>query len=893
MSKSVWLLAVAGFAFSGVTADEGPFTWGGREAHPAVVNPVVPQDGVNVLSLRGDWEFTTEARVVPKRNGLWGIQYKEPWTKSRTLQVPGCWEAQGVGEPGQSEIWDPTWDNCQKPIRHKFMGEAWYRKTVDVPASWKGKRIWIKFGGIKSCGWVIVNGKQVALVDNYCATEKYDITDLVEPGKPATVVVDVSNLRPSRKGLMSILHRWGSIYRDVELEATPAAAWIDDAWVRGDFDGRKAEVKVEVQGGGGEWWKNLVLRATVEGETVESPICQSDNSVNQTITGITLRNFRPWSPESPNLYTAKVELVSADGTVLQTRYERFGVRKIEVVGKEFRLNGKPFFIRGFGDDFVYPITGMSPADRDVHRAHLRKAREAGFNYVRLHTHCELPEYFEAADELGIMIQAELPYYSDVPAEGFAFDPQRDATELWKNYRRHPSFATYSMGNEGSFGDVLDRRLHQYIKAMDPDRLKINQDVQWTSLTTPDRSDFDGGPVRMWPRGSHKAERPFVAHEYLNLSVKTDSRTADLYDGVWQPPVTRQGRAAWLARFGLDHTWGDRLQDAQHVLQKVWQKRGIECARADVGCGGYIFWTIIDVVVWNKQAETYSAQGLFNPFWQVKSRGATAAEFARFNSPSCVLTDLSPSNEVFTAGERFTANVLFAHFGDAPLADAKVRWALRAGGRDLVAGEKSVGAVALGPVRKLTTVDVTVPSVAKAVKAELVISVGDVSNAWDLWLFPKGPSHDEIVAAAVKKGVVIAASDSPEAKAALEKGAKLITIDGADGKTNVSLGWWYMGKQVGTALKDHPALAGIPHEGALTPLLFRIVKDKGLALPALGLKGDDLIIVGEGGEQCCCYLAERRIGASKVLACHGLDLVSDLPEGNALLAGMVEYLAKGL
>ena len=865
-------------------ADDGTFTWGGREAHPAVVNPVV--GGADVMSLRGEWEFTTDVRKVPKRNGIWGQQFKERWKSVRKIQVPGCWEAQGVGEPGMGECWDPVWDNCAKPIRHKYVGEAWYRKTVDVPAAWKGRRIWIKFGGVKSCGWVFVNGRQVALVDNYCATEKYEITDLVEPGKPATVVVNVSNSRPSRKGLMSILHRWGGIYRDVELEATPQV-FVDDAWVRGDFDKREACVEVETKGGGGQGIEDFSLRATVEKETVQVPLSTSTSSLHLVVP---LRNFRAWSPEAPNLYTAKVELVRG-GTVVQTRFERFGVRKLEVVGREFRLNGKPFFIRGFGDDFVYPLTGLSPADRDVHRSHLRKARAAGFNYVRLHTHCELPEYFEAADELGVMIQPELPYYSDVPTEGFPFDPKRDVTELWRNYRRHPSFATYSMGNEGSFGDELDRRLHRYIKAMDPDRLKINHDVHNRSLTTPDRSDYDGGPINMWARGSVRTERPFVTHEYLNLSVKTDSRTESLYTGVWEPPVTREARAKWLARFGLGHDWGDRLQDAQHALQKVWQKRGIECARSDAGCGGYIFWTINDVVVWNAKAESYSAQGLFNPFWEVKPRGATAADFARFNSPSCVLVDMFPSNCVFAAGDRLTADVLFAHFGEMDLVDAQVAWSLDAAGRTLAGGTVPVGTVRLGPVRKLTSVTVSVPDVERPVKASLAVSVADVSNAWDLWLFPKGPSHAEIVADAAKRSVVVAEAGSDAAKAAIGRGDNLISIAGAGGKENVRLGWWNMGTQVGTAIKEHPALAGIPHDGTMSPLFFRLVKDTGLPLPAEGISPDEMIIVGEGGEKCFCYLAERKEGESRLLECHGLDLVSDTPEGNAVLRSFVDHLAK--
>ncbi|MBQ0031799.1 MAG: hypothetical protein KBT68_03245, partial [bacterium] len=608
------------------------FTWGGRERHRAVVNSVLGDEDATVVSLRGTWECTANSPNLPNRNGSWGFFPAAEWKDVRTIEVPSCWEAQGIGEPGMSVCWDPTWDENSKRIRHKHMGSVWYRKRVKVPEAWAGKRIWIRIGGVKSVGWVWVNDRQVALVDDYCGTYKYEITDLVKPGEEAKVVVEADNRRPSRKGLMSAMHKWGGIYRDIELEATPQVC-IDDVWVRGDFDNHCAQVKVEVEGG--QWNGSLSLRATVEGETAEVPISSSASTYDLHLA---LRAFRPWTPEHPNLYTAKVELVSADGKVLQVRRERFGVRKLEVVGREFRLNGKPFFFRGFGDDHIYPITGLSPADRGVHRAHLARARAAGFNAVRLHTHCEVPEYFDAADELGILIQVELPYYSDVPTECFPFDPTRDVTELYEHYRRHPSFAVYSMGNEGSFGDALDRQMHRYVKAMDPDRLKINQDSQNVRLTAADRSDYDGGPINVWPRGSHVTSRPFFCHEYLNLCVKFDSRSEARYSGAWMPPVTRADRAAWLARFGLDHGWGDRLQDAQHALQSFWQKRGIESARADAGCGGYHFWTITDVVVWNASVGTFSAQGLFDPFWDEKPHGMKATDFAVFNSPSCVLVD---------------------------------------------------------------------------------------------------------------------------------------------------------------------------------------------------------------------------------------------------------------
>ena len=927
MIRQLALVAfVSAGAFAAALPDvEGDFSWGGRTAHPAVVNPVMGNEEGSVVSLRGEWEFTSFAGNLG-RNGIWQPFYKEKiWPDARTIQVPACWEAQGVGDPGMGDSWDQKSDHNAKPIRHKHMGSGWYRKTVKIPAAWRGKRVWLKIGGVKSMGWFWVNDRQVALVNNYCGTYKYDVTDLVTPGEDAKVVVQAKNDVPSRKGLFSAMHRWGGLYRDMEFEATPQT-FIDDVWVRGLFDEKAAEVHVEIgravaprppdsaRAGRAPYQ----LRVTIDGRVVE----QTLKLTNTQTLKLPLADFRPWSPEHPNLYTARVDLV-ANGQIVHTRRERFGVRKFEVRGKEFYLNGKPFYVRGFGDDHVYPLTGITPPDRDLHRAHLAKARAAGFNFVRLHTHTELPEYYEVADELGIMIQPELPYYSDMPTEGFEFDPQRDVTELYRHFRRHPSFAVYSMGNEGSFGKVLDARLHAYVKAMDPDRLKINQDCHVDWINPPEAADYRGGPIKPWPRGTVDPERPFVTHEYLNLCIKCDSRDEALYTGVWLPPVTRKGRADWLAKFGLDHTWGDRLQDAQNALQRHYQKQGVEAARLDPYCDGYIFWTIVDVVV--EQGDTYTAQGLFNPFWEPKRGGFSPAEFAQFNSPSCLLLDVSDTNRIFTAGDTFAADFLFAHFGDDPLKGASLEWNLSIDGRAVAPrppdsaragrapyqGSLPIGEIPLGPARKVATVSITFPHVSKPTKATLVATLGGVSNSWDFWVFPRRARRDGSALAvapqfrselaklydgllpaeeSARAKVVVAAYGSPLATEALARGQRVITLAGMDGKPNVSLGSWWMKQQVGTAIARHPALAALPHEGYLSPLFFRLVLTSGKTLPYAGLVQDDMLMVGEGGATCYLYLAQANVGPGKALMAFGLNLLADTPEAAALLDGLVDYAA---
>ena len=919
----------------------GDETWGCRKKHPAVVNPVCRTPSDDVISLRGDWQFLARRHDQHTRRNSHDRPFfvaVAPWDTARKVRVPGCWEAQGVGDAGISEPWSFRLDCAQKPLRHVFFGEGWYRTTVKIPETWKGKRIWLKIGGVNAQGWFWVNRQQAAHVVNYCGTYKYDVTDCVTPGKEAEIVAEADNWLRGRKGCFNDVNRWGGLYRDVELEATPQT-FIDDAWIRGDFDEKVAEAHVTVCDSGRDGLcsvhgrdkaRPFQIRFTVDGKSVVGDAVKDGG---ETVLRLPLANFRAWSPEHPNLYTGIVELVE-NGTVIHMRRERFGIRKLEVRGNEFFLNGRPYFLRGFGDDSVYPITGAPPADREFHLRNLGRARAAGFNFVRLHTHCEVPEYFEAADEAGILVQPELPYINgDIPTEEVEFDPVKDMLELYHNFRRHPSFAVYSNGNEGSFGRRLDEYLYRLAKNIDPDRLKLGMDSQFAKCNPKGVSDYEGGPVAEWPRGTINPDRPFVCHEYLNRTVKLDARMEDRFSGVWSPPVTHSQRTKFLVGAGLDDGWGDLLQRAQHALQRHWHKSGVESARSDPYCDGYCLWTIVDVVV--RQGETFTAQGVFNPFWEAKDGGATPESLARFNSPSVVLFDVSGNETVFRSGESAKVDFLFAHYGDAALGlETKLAWELSAGGKTLLSGDANVGVQELGPARKVATVTLTFPDVPKAVKATLTANVGGIgTNDHEFWIFPRReapdgsflavtealhPSFAELfrnVRGASDAGaaeIVVAEAGSPLLAEAMARGQRTIALgdvnrsaaDGSDFWTlgreidsekqrsykrpscDISLGWWSMGAQVGSALKDHPALALLPHEGFLSPLLFGTI-GKGCKLPFVGADAKTLIIAGEGGDACYAYMAEPERG--RQIATWGLDLVSGRPEATAILDGIIAYL----
>ena len=602
-----------------------------------------------------------------------------------------------------------------------------------------------------------------------------------------------------------------------------------------------------------------------------------------------------------------MELVSADGKVLQTRFERFGVRKFEARGKEIFLNGKPFFFRGCGDNIIEPIHGAMPADVEHHRRHLRTMKALGFNYVRHHTRCPYPEYFEAADEVGIVVQPELPYYANYAEDDFPFDPLRDAEERWEHFRRYVSWGVASSGNEGRFAPALDRELYRWQKERMPERLIGAQDGGTYQMPGhgAGASDFCWGPLSVWPRGAFD-ERPFICHEFLNLSAKSDYRIAGDFTGLWCPPETPERRAAFMAKSRLSMRAGEALQDAQNALQAFWIRRGLEQARLDPYCDGYALWSICDSTAYDPTAGAYVGQGPLDPFWRTKRNGLSFADFSRFNGPVAALFDTEDgpdarcklkfswprefawggTNRVFASGARLPMHFFLAQYGERDLEDVTYSWRLTADGRILADGRYDLGTVAVGPRRKLGFREWTVPALERPVKAVLTATVTSrgekvTENAWDFYLLP------DYGRPAVPADTVVAAYGSAEAKRALADGRNLVEIANADTPANVTLGWWWIGKQCGVVVNRSPLLKYLPYERFLTPLWMRTMRE-GLKLPVAGFTEDDLVIYGEGADACYLYLAARRLpnGRKHVLVA-GLDVNAALPEVNALLKGVYE------
>lgn len=320
------------------------------------------------LCLNGEWQFEADNAQSGMERGF----YANDYTLNGKINVPFCPESRlsGIGN-------------------RDFIASVWYKRAVDIPAEWRGKRIILHFGAVDYHAIVFVNGTRVCEHRGGYTPFSADITEFLTWDGDMISLCAYDDVRAHNQpaGKQSAKYnsygcfytRTTGIWQTVWLEAVgdcyineikftpdvPSVSVSAGFVLEGDFRGAELSVRVSFDG-------RDVGRADVAGITART--------VN---IAIPLSERHLWDVGEGNLYDVSVE-VRRDGAVLDSAESYFGLRSVSLDGRVLRLNGRVVFGRWVLDQGFYPDGNYTaPTDDDL-RGDIEKSMELGFNGARLH-----------------------------------------------------------------------------------------------------------------------------------------------------------------------------------------------------------------------------------------------------------------------------------------------------------------------------------------------------------------------------------------------------------------------------------------------------------------------------------------------------------------------------
>lgn len=316
---------------------------------------------------------------------------------------------------------------------------------------------------------VWVNGTYMGSCNSLCGAHRYDITEAVHSGSNR-IRIQVDNVScPVPGGHMTSQDtqtNWLGITGEICIERV-AGVHMEQVRLYPDYHSMTVTIRGELKGLGADGARSAELSVWAEGNRQKDIQKYPRSEYRISREGqFCLQYAMPgavlWSEHTPVLYRLHLACGTEEISI------PFGMRNFETEGLHFLLNGRRIYLRGKHDGMIFPLTGAAPTDKESWLKVLGTAKEYGINHYRFHTCCPPEAAFAAADELGIYMEPELPFWGSVeeeitPAQQYLIG---EGYKILDSFANHPSFFALSLGNElwGS-RERLNRILGDY-KAYD-------------------------------------------------------------------------------------------------------------------------------------------------------------------------------------------------------------------------------------------------------------------------------------------------------------------------------------------------------------------------------------------------------------------------------------------
>jgi hypothetical protein len=743
------------------------------------------------ISLAGQWQFQLDRADA-------GVQ--ERWFErslDQRIKLPGALQNQGFGDDITVDTkWNgdvnvdawlkgPQYAKYRQPGNIKvpfflqpekhYAGAAWYRREVEIPAAWRGKRVVLR---LERPHWetrVWLDRREIGTNTSLSTPHSYDLGAGLEPGKHTlTIQVDnrmIVNVGPWAHSVTDHTQgNWNGMVGALELLAT-SPVWIEDVQVYPNVARKSALVKVQIGNASGQAGQGTLTIGQ------QSKQVDWDEKGGAAELEVALGEARTWDEFNPTLQKLSLRLTGAQAD--DQRTVTFGLREIGTEGKQFRLNGHPAFFRGTLECCIFPLTGYPPTDVQSWKRIIGICKSYGLNLIRFHSWCPPEAAFIAADELGFYFQVECAVWNNPGDDKVLGDwLYAESERIVRAYGNHPSFMLLTHGNEPS-GKGREAFLAGWVnfwKQRDSRRL-VTSGSAYPQLPENQYHVFAGG------RGPHgwlgkdylKDEQafnvPVVVHEMGQWCVYPNFDEVRKYTGPLKPKNFDIFRDS-LTEHGMFDQWRDFLR-ASGKLQVLCYKEEIEAALRTPGIGGFELLDLHDF-----PGQGTALVGVLDPFWDSKGY-ITPAQYRRFCNATVPLARVL--KRVWTADETFSAEVEVAHFGPAPLENAVAAWKLVSEeGKTLAKGEFAARTIPLGqntPLGRISFPFASIrvisgsPTQSAPHACKLVVGLKGTpfENDWNLWVYPSASE------AAVPADVLVTPALDLAALARLDAGGRVLLL----------------------------------------------------------------------------------------------------------------------
>ncbi|HLP08482.1 MAG TPA: hypothetical protein VK178_09965 [Opitutaceae bacterium] len=657
------------------------------------------------------------------------------------------------------------------PVR-RFVGPVWYEREFTAPEAWRSRPLRLLLERTKHTT-VWVDGRRVGSRALLTAPHEHDLGPLSPGEHRLTLCVD-NSLQPAPGDNHQISEHtqgnWNGVLGRLEVRALPPVR-LEHIAVTSDLVARAFQFRIRLSGpaiGSGS-----VAIAAESGNHAGAahhpqPLVVPLSTATLASGEVTLTyplgaGARLWDEFSPALYGLTVRLETPSG--IDERTLTTGLREFRARGTQFAINGRTTFLRGEVNCCVFPLTGHPPMEVAGWRDYFRVLLEHGLNHVRFHSWTPPDAAFTAADELGLYVQTELPFWGEWnDSIRTALFPEGQA--ILRTYGHHPSFVALTLGNEHRGDRAPMSSLVATLRALDPSRLYAEgsnnfltapaqspADDLWITARVPDRSSLghfanvrgchatpdgpdghlqigSGGTRHDYSAAIAGIQIPVVSHEIGQFSIAPNFHEIPRYTGVFAARNLAHYREKCAAAGLLADAPAAHRASAKLVAQLY--REEIEAALRTPGFGGFQLLGLQDF-----PGQGTALVGLYNAL--LESKGAiTPEEFRRFCAPHVLLARFD--RHTWTAGEIFSAHINLAHYGPVDLPGGTLTWALIAPASDtiLATGTFATLTVPSGGLRRLGELRFPLPAItsAQAVELRLSLTAGaeSVSTEYPLWLY---------------------------------------------------------------------------------------------------------------------------------------------------------------